>query len=214
MKNYLCLLGLLLSSCAGVHTLSDPTLVIETKGGVELGVSTDYGIVFLGSTARSGDVEIKSWYGDGPNIELTVIEPINSRLFTAETEIRLASVPLTFVEPKPGQEVLLVGRKGLERWDKHVVVRSDPRVEGILLDIASEFKNTTDQVGAGVFFCPEGNCDQKLLIGLVSGKITLTGNGGTKSFLTVLGPTELWRLATHRKDAHRRKPWVYRDDIL
>ena len=199
----------LLGACQGTHRLADPTLVLQTRGGSELGVSTDYGIVFLGRTARSGDIEIMSWYGDGPSIESTVIEPVDSRIFTAETEIRLPSVPLTFVEPIPGQEVLLVGRKNLRRWEKTVRVRTDPAIEGILLDVPSELYNSPDQIGAGVF-----HCNNKRLIGLVSGQVTVRGKDGTRTYLAVVGPKELWRLATHRKDLLRRKPWVYRDDIL
>jgi len=216
MNNTLWILSLLfLGSCAGVHTLSDPTLVLQTRNGSELGVSTDYGVVFLGRTARSGDVEIMSWYGDGPNIESTVIEPINDQIYTAETEIRLASVPLTFIQPEPGQTVLLIGRKDRERWEKHVTVKSDPRVDGILLDVTTEFYNAPDQIGAGVFVCPEEDCARKRLVGLVAGVITLTdSDGGTKTYLSIVGPKELWRLATHRKDMLRRKPWVYRDDVL
>lgn len=204
----------LLASCQGTHRLADPTLVLQTRGGSELGVSTDYGIVFLGRTARSGDVEIMAWYGDGPSIETTVIEPVDSRIFTAETEIRLPSVPLTFVEPVPGQSVLLIGRKNLKRWEKHVTVRTDPAIDGILLEVPGELYNSPDQVGAGVFHCVQEDCNNKRLIGLVSGQVTLRGKDGTRTYLTVVGPRELWRLATHRKDLLRRKPWVYRDDIL
>ena len=32
--------------------------------------------------------------------------------------------------------------------------------------------------------------------------------------LAVLGPDELWRLVTHRRDRDVRQPWVYREDIL
>ncbi len=214
-KNSLSALLLLLCvSCVGTHKLADPTLVLRTRGGTELGVSTDYGVVFLGKTARSGDVEITAWYGDGPSIESTVIEPINSLIFTAETEIRLPTVPLTFVQPTPGQEVLLIGRNSQGLWKKHVAVRSDPRVDGMLLSITSELDGAEDQTGAGVFVCPGGDCARKVLVGLVSGQISLTGPQGTKRYLAVVGPNELWRLATHRKDLLRRKPWVYRDDIL
>ncbi len=215
MKNRLWTLSLLLlGSCVGTHRLADPTLVIQTRSGSELGVSTDYGIVFLGSTARSGDVDIMSWYGDGPNIESTVIEPINDQLFTAETEIRLASVPLTFEEPEAGQEVLIVGRKNFERWERHTEVVSHPQVDGILLRVPSELRNAPEQMGAGVFICPEGDCTRKRLVGLVAGQISLSTAEGTKKFVAVIGPSELWRLATHRKDSLRRKPWIYRDDIL
>ena len=57
MKRLLAALLLLpAAGCLGpyTHKLSDPTLVLQTRGGTELGVSTEYGVVFLGRTARSG----------------------------------------------------------------------------------------------------------------------------------------------------------------
>ena len=201
-------------SCVGTHKLSDPTLVLTTEAGSELGVSTEYGVVFLGRTARSGDVEITAWFGDGPSIESTVIEPITASVFTAETEIRLPSVPMIFEDPEPGAEVLIVGRRGSKKWEKHVRVQTDPRVDGILLEVPSELRNAPDQIGAGVFVCPDEDCKRKQFLGLVSGQITLTGEGGTRTYVSVVGPSELWPLVTHRRDLHKRKPWIYRDDIL
>ena len=32
--------------------------------------------------------------------------------------------------------------------------------------------------------------------------------------LTVVGPEQLWRLVTHRQDIDKRRPWVYREDVL
>ena len=93
-------------SCQGVRTLADPTLVMQTSGGSELGVSTDYGIVFLGRTARSGPVQVIAWFGDGPNIEKTVIEPVGGGVYTAETEIRLPHVEMSFEDPLPGTKLL------------------------------------------------------------------------------------------------------------
>ena len=209
------LLSVLGASCAGTHRLADPTLRMNTTGGSELGVSTEYGVVFLGSTAQAGDVQVMAWYGDGPSIEDAVIEPIGGRLYTAETEIRLPSVPLSFVDPLPGQQVLLVGRKGTsETWQKEVKVLSDPRVEGILLGVPSELRNAPDQVGAGVYFCPDDDCRKKRLIGLVAGKIRLDGEGGAREYLAVVGPSQLWRLVTHRRDRTKHRPLPNRADIL
>ncbi len=210
----LAIAALALSSCVGTHKLQDPIVVIQTSGGTELGVSTDYGVVFLGSTAPSGSIELTSWYGDGPSIEASVIEPIGGGLFTAETEIRLPTVPLTFVAPKPGDELLVSGRRGSSRWEETLKVRSDPRVLGILLAIPGELRNHPDQVGAGVFVIPAGEPNLKKLVGLVSGILRLETDEGPREFLTVVGPEDLWRLVTHRRDHLRRKPWVYREDIL
>jgi hypothetical protein len=204
----------LLGSCVGVRTLSDPTLEIRTTGGRELGVSTDYGVVFLGRTARSGPVEITAWFGDGPNIEKTVIEPVGDGIFTAETEIRLPEVVLTFGDPAPGSKLVVYGRSKQGPWHHEVTVVSDPRVLGLITTIPEELRAAPDQVGAGVYIWPEGDEKQKMLVGLVSGKIVLGTSAGEREFLTIVGPTDLWRLVSHRHEHPSRRRWVYREDIL
>ncbi|MDP6741377.1 MAG: hypothetical protein QF404_15310, partial [Planctomycetota bacterium] len=67
-----------------------------------------------------------------------------------------------------------------------------------------------DQVGAGVFWSNPFDSNDRRLLGLVSARIRIEG----KNYLCVLGPRDLWRLVTHRRDLLRRKPWVYREDIM
>jgi len=205
---------LLSQGCVGSRTLTDPLLEIRTEHGNELGVSTDYGVVFLGRTAQAGPVEITAFFGDGPSIESSVIEPIGGGLFTAETEIRLPQVSMSFDEPHPGASVLVVGRNRDGEWTREMKVVNDSRVLGILLAIPSELENSPDQVGAGVYVVPELGEEAKILLGLVSGKITLHDKNGDRSYLTVVGPDDLWRLVVHRRDLLQRRRWVYRQDIL
>lgn len=200
--------------CVGSRTLSDPTVEIRTTRGTELGVSTDYGVVFLGRTAQSGPIEITAIYGDGPDIESSVIEPIGGGLFTAETEIRLPNVSMSFDDPLPGSKVLVIGRTTRGDWERELRVVSEPSVLGILLPIPPELENAPDQIGAGVYIVPEVGAEPKLLVGLVSGRITLKDKDGEHSFLTVVGPQDLWRLVVHRRDLLQRRRWVYRQDIL
>ncbi len=204
----------LVTSCAGTRTLQNPTLALRTSGGRELGVSTDYGIVFLGRTAQSGKVEIESWYGDGPNLEPAVIEPVGAGLFTAETEIRLPQVPLAFSEPAPGTRLLVVGLDAHGPWESWVTVQSDPRVLGILTTIPSELAGRADQIGAGVYLVSDDDAHPKRLLGLVAGEVELSTKDGDRRFLAITGPTDLWRLVAHRRDLLQRKRWVYREDIL
>ena len=202
------------SACAGSRTLSDPTLVIETSAGRELGVSTDYGVVFLGRTAQAGDVEITAWFGDGPNVEAATIEPIGGGLYTAETEIRLPQVPMSFDDPAPGSRLLVIGRRNGAPWEQSVTVRQDPRVLGLLLSPSGSLAGAAELVGACVYWLPEGEYEQRRLVGLVSGRIRIEGEGGSREFLTAFGPHELWRLVTHRRDLLQRRRWIYREDIL
>ena len=202
-----------LVGCRGPGPIQDPTLLIEGNGGAELGVNTDYGILFLGRRSRAGKVAITAWFGDGPSLEMTVVEPVGGGIYTAETEIRLPSIPLTFVSPDPGTEVLVGGRSGNSRWFAEAYVATDPRVRaGILLGLGPATRLTGDQVGAPVFIKnPYG--DWRCL-GVVSGRIRLGADGEEVEYLTVLGPESTWRLVGHRRSVERRRRWVYREDIL
>jgi hypothetical protein len=192
----------------------DPILEIHTPGGRELGVSTDYGVLFLGRTARSGEVNVIAWFGDGPSLEISVIEPLGEGLYTAETQIRLPVVPITFRTPQPGDVVLIRGRRGSDLWEARAKVQTDERVEGILMSVPRELEDAADQVGAGVFV-DDPETGRRQLVALVSGTLELTGaDGGSVRYLTAMGPEQLWRLVTRRQDLLQRRRWTYREDVL
>lgn len=209
-----CVFPFLGSACYGTRNVVDPVVQISSPGGEELGVTTDYGIVFLGRTVRAGDIEVTAWFGDGPSIEGSTVEPIGGGIYTAETEIVLPAVPLLFDEPQPGDLVAVIGRNELGQWREIVYVREDPRVYGLLLEIPGALRGRDDQIGAGVFKYIDNDPDRLQLVGLVSGKIELSTGGGTEEYITVMGPQQLWRLVTHRRHYPRRRPFVYREDVL
>ncbi|MBL8862249.1 MAG: hypothetical protein JNK02_09580 [Planctomycetes bacterium] len=209
------LLPLVAAGCSGLRTLSDPTLVVETNGGRELGVATDWGVVFLGRTARSGPARVTAWFGDGPSLERTVIEPIGPELCTVEAPIRLPDVPIDFRDPRPGETLLVFGRDARGPWSESVTVVEDPRVLGLLTTLPARLAQGADQVGAGVYSIPVGGDTRtKRLVGLAAGTIRLRTTAGEREYLAVVGPQELWRLVTARRDAGARRPWIYRDDVL
>ncbi len=204
--------ALFLAGCAFDRKAVDPTVLVETRAGRELGVSTDWGIVFLGATAGFGRADVVVWYGDGPSIEPTVVEPIGGGLYVLDIEIRPPTVPLVFDEPAAGEWVELVGRNLDGRWRTRVRVVQHPAVLGLLLEIPTELSEPSDQVGAGVFVRdPSGVL---ALLGLVSGRIQLESPRGTGTYLTVVGPRDLWRLVAYRRDDALKHTNVYRDDIL
>lgn len=205
---------LLLCACTGTRKLTDPTLRVYTEAGTELGVSTTYGLVFLGRTATSGRVEVEARYGDGANLEASVIEPLGGGLYTAETEIRLPAVRLRFERPRPGDRLLVAGRNNSGPWEAMTTVRRDPRVFGLLVDLPQRLDGRASQVGAGVYWVNPDDEHDRRLVGLAAGKVTLEDAGGARTYLAVVGPDDLWRLVTHRRDLLRRKPWIYREDVM
>lgn len=207
------ILALALGACSTTRLAVDPTVILSTRGGQELGVSTDYGVVFLGHTAKAGDVDIAAWFGDGPNIESSVIEPVGGGIYTAEPDIRLPRVPLSFLEPADGAEVVVQGRDVSGSWRLKARVVRRPDVEGLLLEVPPELAGPTDQTGAGVYVYDERR--ELRLLGLLSGRLTLAdARGATQSeYLTVVGPTSLWRLVSFRRDQNLVERMPYRDDL-
>lgn len=213
----LAVLSLCCAACVGTHRLSDPTLSVRTSGGEELGVSTEHGVVFLGRTANSGRAEITAYFGDGPSVESVVIEPIAPGLCTAETEIRLPSVPMSYEEPPAGSEVWIQGRNEQGNWEALVTVVADPRAQGFLTTIPDQVRGRPDQTGAGVYIEAAPLADgteSRRLVGLVAGVVTFSGALGTQQYLAIVGPRELWRLVTLRRENTKKSRWIYRDDVL
>lgn len=195
--------------------VADPVLEVRgADGASELGVSTDHGLVFLGRTARSGPIGVTAWFGDGPSVEFTVVEPLGGGLFTAEPQIRLPQVPMSFATPRPGQTLRIIGRRGGAKWSADVTVRSDPAVTGILVDIPSQLGELDGQVGAGLYLVGERENDLRL-VGLVTGELELTSSAGeTVRYLTAMGPDQLWRLVTYKRDFPRQRKFIYRADVM
>ncbi len=210
---------LVLAALAGCRAISsprwlaaDPVVVVHAEGGEELGVSTDYGVVFLGRTVQSGRVEFTAWFGDGPSREEGVVESIGGGVYATDAEIELPTVPITFQAPRAGEIVLVRGRRGRTPWETEARVAADPQVEGLLLELDGPLTHLSDdQIGAAVFLW---DADGLLrLLGLVSGRLQLSSQDGTREYLTAVGPRDLWRAVVHRRNSDRPRRWVYREDI-
>jgi hypothetical protein len=190
----------------------DPTVVLHTAGRGELGVSTDYGVVFLGRGAKSGEVEFTVWFGDGPSFETGIVEPIGGDLYLTRSEILLPTVPLDFAIPGHGAPVVVRGRDAQGTWEVAARVAVDDRVEGMLLAWSEALDAlSAEHTGAGVYVETD---EGEQLVGLLSGKLELVVEDGERSFFTVAGPRTLWRLVTHARDLDRPRRRSHRGDVL
>lgn len=196
----------------GFEARMNPSVVLDTGAGGELGVSTDYGVVFLGRGQQSGEVDFTAWFQDGPTLETGIIEPLGPDLFLTRAEIELPSTPVTFQVPRPGTRVLVSGRRGGKVFKLDAEIASDPSIEGLLLKSSAALERLkAEHMGAGVYLKLEQ--DWKLL-GLLSGRIELSAEAGTRSYHTVVGPASLWRLAAAARDLDQPKQLPKRGDIL
>jgi hypothetical protein len=93
-------------------------------------------------------------------------------------------------------------------------IASDPRVYGLIIEMPEALRGRDDQLGAAVFRYIEDDRERLQLYGLVSGRLVLETDQGEKEYATVVGPEQLWRIVTLRRHYPRRKPQVYRDDVL
>lgn len=215
-------LPLLGTACTGTRHLQDPLVRVESRTGTELGVATEFGVVFLGRTTQAGEIDLWTWFADGPSIEGTVVEPIGGGLYTCELELELLDVPLSFRAPTPGERVLVMGRGADgELWSHLIRVADEPGVEGFLLESHPRLREDVSQTGAAVFVPSEtgvrlvdGPQERMALVGLVSGRVRLETEVGAREYMTVAGPTSLWRLVTyHRADVYRSR-FNYRRDLF
>ena len=202
-------LALLAAACRTNERLGDPVVTLHTSLGDRLGVSTDWGILFVSDDASGGEVELTAWFLDGPSEERGVVEPIAAGLFATEAEIELARVPVTFLAPKPGESVRILGRRDGELWDRELEVLEHPQVQGLLLEDPGDLPRAIEGVGVYV-----GDDAHLALVGLVTGRLTLFAAERERSFLTVAGPEILAKLVTRRRKSGEAKPWVYREDVL
>ena len=198
--------------CRTYSNLADPIVLVQTPGGTELGVSTTHGVAFLGRTARAGRAEVVVWFGDGPSIEPGLIEPIGGDLFTIDVPLRLPTVALSFQDPAHGDPVQILGRGASGPWKATGEIVRIEGVEGLLLEVVEPFDAPSDQTGAGVFVT--GDDGRPRLLGLLSGRLALIGDGPDRTVLTAVGPTDLWRLVAYRRDLNQRRPPITRPDLL
>jgi len=190
------------------HTI-DPVVIVHGELGDELAVSTDYGVVFLGRTAKGGRVDFTVWFGDGPAREEGLVEAVGGGVYATDSEIQLPCVRICLNTPPPGTRVIVRGRRASGPFEIETVLDADPRLTGVLLQPNEELEKLTDEaLGAGIFYLEPQKPLQ--LVGLLSGRVELDG----RHFFTAVGPEDLWRVVVHRRNSDRPRRWVYREDIM
>lgn len=193
-----------LAACSSLRP-SGPVLV-RTPAGVEQGVATQFGIVCLGKTARSGPCDLTVFYGDGPSVEPGKLEPLEPQLSTIDIELRAPTCEVSFTYPSPDDDLLVAVATDSEILFFPTRVARTSGNEGIAVEPPSGLPSDGSAAGAPVF----RHEDRRYrLVGLLTGAQAAGGRG-----LAFLGPNDLVPLTMMppRRDPRRTTPT--RDDIL
>jgi hypothetical protein len=184
-----------------------PVVWIETTGGVEHGVGTSDGVLFLGRTAQEGPCRVHYLLGPTPMVDDGAIEPAGGVFHRAVIDLEVPTAHVLPRAPEPGDDLQAMWLEG--STVRRAAVRP-ARGEGLEGDLL-EWPGIALPAGAGVF---TRRGERWALVGVVSGHATLELAGGSRRLIVLAGFERLRdMLATPRK--HVRAPEIeYRPDHI
>jgi hypothetical protein len=166
-----------------------PAVLVETTGGVELGCATEYGILTLGRTATSGPCLVHYFLGTTPLVEAGQLQAPGGMFALAEIDLKTPRVRV-LDRPVAAEDDLVVAwtPDGERRERLAVRLWRDPAVRGDVL----QDPGRALPCGAAVLRVVDGDTVQ--FVGLVTGRATLAGPGGTRSGYVFAGPDRVREL--------------------
>lgn len=188
---------------SGVQRLSNdrPVMRIETRGGSELGVGTDEGILFLGRTAQAGPCRIHYWLGPTPLVEDGVILPWGGVFYAATMDLRFQHVSFLGRELTADDDLVALLTDGRNFEEIDLQRASGPGIGG---DVVA-WPGRDLPAGTGVFARTE---EGLRVVGMIAGRIEVggerylvhTGTGALREALLTAKPYREPRRIVHRPD--------------
>jgi len=150
---------------------SRPVALVETTGGVELGATTEFGILTLGRTAETGPCRVHYFLGPTPMIEDGALVATQSVFTRAEIDLKTMAVR-AYDRPLTAADELLVMWTPDGTATETVAVRlaQAPGGAGDLL------QHPGRDLPAGATVLIDTRDDGLLFVGLVAGKWTVDGD--------------------------------------
>ena len=184
----------LLSSCGywffsapnPLPDFSRPVVRVETQGGVELGASTEYGILFLGRTAQDGPCRVHYFLGPTPVVEDGTIVSAGGYYLLADIDLKAQDIPILDRPVAPEDRLVAMFMAGTNAVTVPVSLASDPDVAGSVLNWPDA------SLPAGTAILVQDESESFRFVGLVSGEAELETDAGTKRFVVFAG-TEMMR---------------------
>lgn len=153
-----------------------PVALIETTGGVELGATTEYGILTLGRTAKTGPCRVHYFLGPTPMVEDGTIGGTGSAFWLAESDLRTQHLRVIDHGPTAADELLAMWTPdGVNTQEVPVKLAAEPGITG---DVLAD-PGCVLPPGAAIFARDEADLR---FVGLVSAVVTQAGGGGPRYY--------------------------------
>jgi hypothetical protein len=149
---------------------SRPVALVETTGGVELGATTELGVLTLGRTAVAGPCRVHYFLGPTPLIETGEVEPTGSVFARAAIDLKTQAVRVLDRAPTEADE--LVAMWTPDGTTTREVVVTLARADGVAGDV---LRDPGEPLPTGATVLCRGGDGGWLFAGLVAGTATVTG---------------------------------------
>lgn len=161
---------------------SRPVALVETTGGIELGATTEFGVLTLGRSAVEGPCRVHYFLGPTPLVEDGALEPAGGLFTRAEIDLKTQAVRALDHSPSQGAELLVMWTPdGTAVRSVAVRLAHDAGVEGdVLADPGVDLPP-----GATVLWRDVDDTLQ--FAGLVAGKATLEDAGSARHYYVFAG---------------------------
>jgi hypothetical protein len=161
---------------------SHPVALVETTGGVELGATTEFGILTLGRTATDGPCRVRYFLGPTPLVESGTLGTTGSLFTRAEIDLKTMAVRGLDRPPLASDELLVMWTPdGTTTESVPVRLARSPDVEGDVL------QHPGRDLPPGATVLAQTRDDGLLFVGLIAGKATVEGGDGAGEYYVFAG---------------------------
>lgn len=162
---------------------SRPVALVETTGGVELGATTEFGILTLGRTATAGPCRVRYFLGPTPMVEDGALQPTASVFTRADIDLKTMAVRAIDRPPTDADELVVMWTPDGTRISTATVQLAHAAdAEGDLLQPPGV------ALPAGAAVLVQTRDDGLQFLGLIAGKAVVDGGGdGTREYYVYAG---------------------------
>lgn len=186
---------------------SRPVVIVETRGGTELGASTTEGVLLLGRTAQTGPCRVHYFLGETPMVDDGQIRPAGGIFYRADVDLAQQWVHLLERDPRPDDDLVAMLPAGTDVATVPVRLARSAEVEGDVL----EWPGRPLPAGTPIF---TRDSERWLFVGLVAGEAHLEAPGAERRYLVMAGTDRLREmLATPRRYPQPERVKYRPDDV-